>query len=85
MLDFKLKIKILLNYRLLNDERLSWHLIYQNWYRRVQFCFRFKERKVVKNFLEKYGIEQERPKVISYGKLNPAKLGHNKEAKVIIK
>lgn len=44
------------------------------------FALGLRRAKAVKNFLEKYGVEQERLKVISYGKLNPAKLGHNKEA-----
>ena len=34
----------------------------------------------VKNFFKERGIDQERLNVISYGKLNPEKLGHNKEA-----
>ena len=44
------------------------------------FALGLRRAKAVKNFLEQYGVEQERLKLISYGKLHSAKLGHNKGA-----
>ena len=41
------------------------------------FALGLRRAQSVKNFLAKRRVEQERLNIISYGKLNPEKLGHN--------